>query len=143
LPVFPSSNNPWLPARGRRMLAFSDSRQEAARLGPRLRCQHERQLIRAAVIRCLSQNLAVDEETIADVREDIRRLEERLAEPRLTAAQRQRLEQQLWQYQQQLTEYTAGGSIDDWAQALSRQELLAEVLDAETGTRHLAPIPFK
>ena len=36
LPEFPAreGNGNWLPARGRRLLAFSDSRREAARLGP-------------------------------------------------------------------------------------------------------------
>src|SRR5258708_23808716 len=32
LPVYPAPYNHWLPARGRRMLVFSDSRQSAARL---------------------------------------------------------------------------------------------------------------
>jgi hypothetical protein len=53
LPEYPSSNKSCLPARGRRILAFSDSRQEAARLGPRLTRQHEMQLVRAALVRCL------------------------------------------------------------------------------------------
>ena len=47
MPVYPSPANVYLPAQGRRLLAFSDSRQEAARLGPRLTAQHDEQVIRA------------------------------------------------------------------------------------------------
>ncbi|MBI3303574.1 MAG: DEAD/DEAH box helicase [Deltaproteobacteria bacterium] len=136
LPEFPSTSNLWLPARGRRMLAFSDSRQEAARLGPRLTRQHETQLLRSAIVNSLSQNLAADEETVAMVRRMLGQVEEQLARPGLTPAQRQFLEQQVRQYQQQLSAFTAGGSIDTWAEALSRQEILAEVLDVETAIGH-------
>ena len=44
--MYPSAANVYLPAQGRRLLAFSDSRQEAARLGPRLTAQHDEQIIR-------------------------------------------------------------------------------------------------
>ena len=55
LPPFPSPHDrPYLPARGRRLLAFSDSRQEAARLGPRLTRLHETQLVRALIVRALN-----------------------------------------------------------------------------------------
>src|SRR5207248_4447935 len=60
LPVFPALYNSWLPARGRRMLVFSDSRQSAARLGPRLTRQHEIQLVRAAMEQCLRESPVVD-----------------------------------------------------------------------------------
>jgi hypothetical protein len=36
LPVMPAPQRGWLPAGGRRLLAFSDSRARAARLGPML-----------------------------------------------------------------------------------------------------------
>ena len=54
-------NNDWLPARGRRLLAFSDSRREAARLGPLLTNQHEQQLIRAAIVEALEESTLGDE----------------------------------------------------------------------------------
>lgn len=47
MPTHPSKLVPWLPASGRRLLAFSDSRREAARLGPRLTALHLRYQIRA------------------------------------------------------------------------------------------------
>ena len=53
MPEFPAvgqGSNDWLPAGGRRLLAFSDSRREAARLGVLLTNQHEQQLVRSAII---------------------------------------------------------------------------------------------
>jgi len=50
MPPIPGQNH-FLPARGRRLLAFSDSRNEAARLGPKLQNQHEKQIFRAAIAR--------------------------------------------------------------------------------------------
>lgn len=49
MPVYPDGTRDWKPAQGRRLLCFSDSRREAARLGPLLSRQHEVQLIRAAI----------------------------------------------------------------------------------------------
>ena len=47
MPVAPRGERLWLPAQGRRMLIFSHSRREAARLGPLLTRSHEIQLARA------------------------------------------------------------------------------------------------
>ena len=55
LPPLPATNSSWLPAEGRRLLIFSDSRREAANLGPRLADQHQGQMIRAAITRTLQQ----------------------------------------------------------------------------------------
>lgn len=71
LPHFPSYNNEWLPARGRRLLAFSDSRQEAARLGPRLTLSHELQLFRSVMARQLIKNIP-DAELIRDIEDEIK-----------------------------------------------------------------------
>ena len=58
MPVYPSPANVYLPALGRRLLAFSDSRQEAARLGPRLSAQHDEQVIRALCVEFLGEDVA-------------------------------------------------------------------------------------
>jgi DEAD/DEAH box helicase domain-containing protein len=120
------------------MLAFSDSRQEAARLGPRLTRQHETHLLRSAIVNSLDQNLAGDKATVVMIKQMLGQVEERFVESRLTPAQRQFLEQQAQHYRQQLSAFTAGGSINTWAEALSRQNTLAEVLDVETATGHVA-----
>src|SRR5262249_45907792 len=49
LPPTGGDSDRWKPAQGRRLLCFSDSRREAARLGPHLTSQHEMWIVRAAV----------------------------------------------------------------------------------------------
>lgn len=51
MPVIGSETRKWLPASGRRLLVFSGSRREAARLGPLLTHQHESQMSRAMITR--------------------------------------------------------------------------------------------
>ena len=65
---FPAKGRAFLPARGRRLLAFSDSRREAARLGVRLTQQHERQLFRAMVTRNMA-NGTTDREVAEKIAE--------------------------------------------------------------------------
>jgi hypothetical protein len=57
-PVYPTPDNVYRPAKGRRLLAFSDSRQEAARLGPRLTQQHEEQVARALILQSLGEPMS-------------------------------------------------------------------------------------
>lgn len=135
LPPYPAAHNAFLPARGRRLLAFSDSRQEAARLGPRLTRQHETQLVRAAIIHVLSQELAADAETIGFLREEIAQIEGRLAATE-SPALRQTLERRRADVSRQLEAQQAGGGVSEWAKALCTSRLIAEILDAETGQHH-------
>ena len=121
--------NNWLPARGRRLLAFSDSRREAARLGPLLTNQHEQQLVRAAIVEALEDSALGDEGALQSVCEDIDLTERRLNDSNLTSGARHRLETQLIKLRDELTELMAGGSVYDWAKALSRRESLSQVLD--------------
>jgi DEAD/DEAH box helicase domain-containing protein len=51
-------NSEWLPARGRRLLAFSDSRSRAAYLGTKLTEQHELILFRACILEALEVPLS-------------------------------------------------------------------------------------
>ena len=138
LPPIPALGQAWLPARGRRLLAFSDSRQAAARLGPRLTRQHESQLIRAAILRELEKSSIVDEgardelqKMIDDVRANLRRRD-------LSDGARRLYETQLKDHLQLMREYEVGGSIQDWADVLRESKLLAEVLDRDTATSHVA-----
>lgn len=138
IPPYPSVNNRWLPAKGRRLLTFSDSRSRAARLGPGLTRQHEIQLIRAAIASVVHQNLASDEDMIAAIQGDIEEYEGKLADPALSPALRQHTEKKLSQSLQELEAATAGGSIADWAAALAGNSRLAQVLDREMGIRQAA-----
>ena len=133
---FPSKegSNDWLPSRGRRLLAFSDSRREAARLGPLLTNQHEQQLVRAAIMEALEEDTLGDEGALQSVNEDIKRTEQRLKDPGLSPGTRHRLETQLQQFQIQRTQITVGGSVEGWADALSKRESLSQVFDRPNAT---------
>ena len=140
MPEFPAGEgyNNWLPARGRRLLTFSDSRREAARLGPLLANQHEQQLVRAAIVNVLEETPLADEEVLQLVRDDIERTLQKLNESNLSAGVRYHLEQQLVQFQVQLTQLTAGGSVEDWAAALSKRDSLSQILDHPNATKDSA-----
>ena len=131
MPEFPAGegNNNWLPARGRRLLTFSDSRREAARLGPLLTNQHEQQLVRAAIVEVLEESTLGDEGALQLVREEIEHTEQKLNSSDLTPGARHFLEQRFEQLQGQLTQLTAGGSVKEWAAALSGRDSLSQILD--------------
>ena len=122
-------NNDWLPARGRRLLAFSDSRREAARLGPLLTNQHEQQLVRAAIVETLEESTLGDEGALELVLEDIERTKQRLNDVKQSPGARHLLEANLVQFQSQYKQLTAGGSVQEWATALRKCESLSQVLD--------------
>jgi Lhr-like helicase len=136
LPELPEENNRWLPARGRRILAFSDSRPEAARLGPRLRLQHEIQLVRAALARCAAQSPASDKSTIRFWRQQIVSLEAQLSAPSLSPALRQTVTTQLEQARREFEGAAQGGSIQIWLELLKNEASLREILHAETSHKH-------
>ncbi len=140
LPVYPAPYYHWLPARGRRMLIFSDSRQGAARLGPRLTRQHEIQLVRAAMVACLRKSPIVNPELIEQVQCEIDDLEQQLAQDNLSLPLRQYKARKLEQTYRQYTEYNAGGSLDDWTIALAKIKGVQELIDVETSTRHDAAL---
>ncbi len=137
MPHFPTLLNDFLPARGRRLLVFSDSRQEAARLGPRLTGQHEFQVIRAAILKQIVEEPLGGEKTVANIKEMIQNNEMRLAEPDLDPGSRQVILNILQYLRLQVQNAAAGGSIDNWCEKLARQPLLSELLDRETAFRHL------
>ena len=142
LPEYPAGYNLWLPARGRRMLVFSDSRQAAARLGPRLTRQHEIQLVRAAIIQCLRAYPVADEAVIQDHRDTIARLEHDLlpGQGNLSPALRQLKQRQLEQARQELINAQVGGTMQEWTSALGNVEVVQELIDMETAAEHEAPL---
>jgi len=76
MPNFPNDNREWKPAQGRRLLVFSDSRKEAARLGTHLASEHEKRLI----MRCVAEVFSVEKQN----EDEIRRLEEELQQASIT-----------------------------------------------------------
>ena len=138
LPEFPaqSSWNEWLPARGRRLLAFSDSRREAARLGPLLTSQHEQQLVRAAIVKALGDSST--DAVAADVQDDLENVEARLRRPDLDAGQRRRLESQRDKLQTELAQFAVGGTVSWLAGEIADSEILAQIIDRPAAADHSA-----
>lgn len=127
LPHFPSNNNEWLPARGRRLLTFSDSRQEAARLGPRLTRSHELQLFRAIQARELTAD-AIDPETIAYYETEIISKLDDLNKSNLSDSVRRRITDDIRNYQDELLKYKSGGSIEEWQTKISSAFLVKQFM---------------
>ena len=140
MPEFPSKagSNLWLPAKGRRLLAFSDSRREAARLGPLLTNQHELQLVRSAIVKVIQNTLIADEEVLQMLGNQIEQSKENLKDFNLTPAMRRFREDELKRFEAQLSELSAGGSIETWSKELSELPILHQVLDRNTSNTHEA-----
>ena len=139
MPEFPSSgqgSRAWLPAGGRRLLAFSDSRREAARLGVSLTHQHELQVSRAAILDVIENSPIADQDAIDFLNVQIRESETKLSDPNLTGGVRRLQERQLTQFRNDLRDLTSGGSIEQWAGELSHHPDLAQILDRPSATVH-------
>lgn len=135
LPPLPTSENLWLPARGRRLLAFSDSRREAARLGPRLTRQHETQLIRAALARCVLETELPTPEVLDILQSEIDGYDEKLAKTAEASVQR------IYQTQRDqvctmLLSLRTGRTIEEWAQLLAVRKEIPEIEDPDFAQIH-------
>ena len=69
MPEYPDVSREWKPGGGRRLLCFSDSRREAARLGPLLTAQHETWVIRAAIAKAITAAVSYTHLTLPTNRE--------------------------------------------------------------------------
>src|ERR1019366_9333897 len=135
MPVSPSSARSWLPARGRRLLIFSDSRREAARLGPLLTRNHEIQLARALVGGLLAKQ-AADQKSIDRLRRDVDRLEADLGDPGLSPAEKGDIEGELTEKRNRLGTVLDGLAIRKRGNRLGSEPLLAEFFHRESAVRH-------
>lgn len=125
MPVEPRPERVWLPARGRRMLIFSDSRREAARLGPLLTRSHEIQLSRALLNKTLGEAIP-DTRLLNRLVRDINRLEEELSDEHLSAAERQAIFEELRGKRTNLERAQDGISLDLIADRLKQQQGIEE-----------------
>ena len=130
MPPTSSTNANWLPARGRRLLVFSDSRREAARLGPILTRQHEVQLARALVSGLLNRG-GRDQRSIDFLNEQVQRLEDELRE-----GPSEDLAEDLRDCKRRLASAIEGVSIVRWTERIERAPLLAEFFDREHAGTH-------
>ena len=138
LPEFAADvfSNDWLPAKGRRLLAFSDSRREAARLGPLLTTQHEQQLVRAAIVAALEEGGTDDE--LDYIRSRLKAIDEQLAQPDLNPSLGRLLLRERQDRKAALATLLVGGSVSRLVDAMAGSELLAEIIDRPTAIDHNA-----
>ncbi len=130
MPPFPSQSNAWLPARGRRLLVFSDSRREAARLGPNLTTQHEVHLGRKVLSSILEENKP-DPEYLSMLQEQQDLLKRQLAFPQLSAILKANITSQLKDVERNMGTLVEGQTISAWAGVLKSHPLIAEFFDRE------------
>lgn len=136
MPEYPDDNKAWKPARGRRLLVFSDSRAEAARLGPRLTRQHELQVFRAAVVERLQNvNLVATDEELQLLRDEIENIRSQIEAA--SPARKLILQRRLDQSEQDLQQMDQGGTVADWVSVLKESEIIPELFDAPGGKDHL------
>jgi hypothetical protein len=133
MPEHPSGGRAYLPARGRRLLTFTDSRQDAARLGPRLTNQHEVQLIRAAMSRVV-HGLERDDATDEYLRARVADLEKRI--PAAADRLRATLSAELARIQESLVGAELGMSVQELADSVGILDSAAELIDANSSEGH-------
>ncbi len=139
LPEFPDDSRNWKPAHGRRLLVFSDSRAEAARLGPRLTRQHEVQIFRSAVLEKLGKvNLSGTKEERQQVQDQLNSL--RAQSEGASPAIRTAFQASIRALEEQLQQMGAGGSIGDWTDILKESPIICELFDPQEGQSHI-PLP--
>lgn len=138
LPTLNSELSKWLPAEGRRLLAFSDSRQEAAQLGPRLTQQHQIQLLRAIIAQTLNDSVVADDDTIAMLEEELEEVRAKLKRPDLPQAVLIKLLRREQDLLEEIATDQLGGTITEWVTKLEGHSLLAQMFDPESGQRHFS-----
>ena len=132
LPRFPGYTADWLPAGGRRLLAFSDSRRAAARLGAALTDDHETQLIRSLLARCRT---GADPALLDIYRQDEQELLSKLTAENLNDAVRRRYESKLAEVRRDLSGAEAGGRLDEWHAAAQQLVAAKELRDDEAAEK--------
>jgi DEAD/DEAH box helicase domain-containing protein len=136
MPELPVEQQEWLPAKGRRLLVFSDSRRDAARLGPQLTSQHEIHLARRMILDCVSE-IATDEAHRSYLQQQLLTVEQRLEEA--TGTYRRRLEEDRRKFRYELDAMTEGESLLRVAERLSIHPALGQLFAREDvihGTDH-------
>jgi len=142
LPEYPSEKNLWLPARGRRLLAFSDNRTEAARLGVQLRWQHERQIFRSILAKAIAERPHLDDAVVRDIEDELRELKNKLDLNNLSDLQRIRIEERIKQLEKEIVQFETGIRIKNFKDLiLSSDDLLnriLEIIDYNSSKKHRA-----
>jgi ATP-dependent helicase YprA (DUF1998 family) len=135
MPPWPDAGRAHRPAGGRRLIAFSDTRQSAARLGPALTATHEVQMCRAAIADCLREG-AVNEARLRRLRRQESQLAAELEDAE--GDEREAIRIELERCRADLRAALSGGDMAFWLERLKSHPLVAELFDRERGQGHKA-----
>lgn len=138
VPPYPNDSARWLPAKGRRLLAFSDSRQQAARLGPGLSAEHDAHLFRAAIMMADRDEDVVDDALVDYLRASLREAHAQQGASGHSASLVAVLKRKIEALDQELAAATTGGSLALWAARIEQGSLVPELLDFESAGTHQA-----
>jgi hypothetical protein len=133
MPVYPDVSRNWKPGKGRRLLCFSDSRREAARLGPLLTSQHERWVIRSAIAHTLA---TYKFPSAPYLNRQIERYEADAADPTLPQTDRDQARRTAADLRNQLSTAASGIPFADFAHFLADGPYVSELLDRELAEKH-------
>lgn len=136
MPPFPGASSRWKPAQGRRLLIFSDSRTEAARLGPRFTRQHELQLVRAAIAEILEESNRGGSRALDLIQSNLAEQQERLEQMDADDPGREFIEEEIERYSSRLQQAQQGETMERLLQRLKKSPRIFELFDREFGRRH-------
>ncbi len=137
LPVMPAPQRGWLPAGGRRLLSFSDSRSRAARLGPMLTRSHEIQMGRELIELVLAK--AGGGSGVVRLREHrVQQLKEQLADPQWTGGAREELVAELHRAQNELAAAGLGLEVTALEERIARESMLREFYARSSASKQTA-----
>lgn len=143
MPPFPDDSKKWKPAEGRRLLVFSDSRNQAARLGPRLGNQHEQQIMRAAIVETLAAHSSTDPTILEFFKQGISERESKISSLPSGHPIRDELEKEVADYKIRLSTSTQGKPMQQWAELLAANARFFETIDRESADKHSVDDPDK
>ena len=133
MPVYPDPSRDWKPGKGRRLLCFSDSRREAARLGPLLTSQHETWVIRSAIANTLATYKPA---SAAYIKRQIQRYEADAADLTLPQVDRDEANRKVADLRNQLSTAASGIPFTEFARSFAERPHVFELLDRELAEKH-------
>ena len=133
MPVYPDDTRNWKPGGGRRLLCFSDSRREAARLGPLLTSQHETWVIRSAIANTL-QNHPFPSATY--LKRQIQRYDADAVDLTLPQVDRDEAKRKASELRNELATASLGIPFTHFARSLANDPRVSELLDREPAEKH-------
>lgn len=122
-----------LPGQGRRMLAFSDSRSGAARLGPQLRLQHETKLVRSLLARTLQGGPSPEQD---EQYQRLSQIEQGLKSPGLPDVARDALQASADTLRRQLRHLQQGLPMEALAEQLGRYPEICQIYEPLAAESH-------